>query len=95
MESRCFTPQGSSCGVFFNLSEFVYAFLWIILLVVSKMTRYTVEKPETIDKALELSKKVKFLWKFCKICVIVPVVCLYPVNIRSQYRIDFSVMEEK
>ena len=90
-----FTPQGSSCGVFFNLSEFVYAFLRIILLVVSKMTRFTEEKPDTIDKALELSKKVKIMWKFKWKCVIVTAVCLYPVNIRSQYRIDFSVMEEK
>lgn len=63
--------------------------------MVSNMTRYAAEKNKTIDKELELSKKVKFMWKFCKICVIVAMVCLYPVNIRSQYRIDFSVMEEK
>ena len=83
MELKCFTPQGSSCGVVFNLSEFVHAFLRIILLVVSKINRYTEEKPDTIDKAVELSKKVKIMWKSKEKCVIVTAVCLYPVNIRS------------
>ena len=74
---------GGSCGVFFSLAEFGYAFLRILLLVVSKMNRYTVEKPDTIDKAVESSKKVKIMWKSKGKCVIVTAVCLYPVNIRS------------
>lgn len=53
------------------------------MLVVSKINRYTEEKPDTIDKALELSKKVKIMWKSKEKCVIVTAVCLYPVNIRS------------
>ena len=65
------------------------------MLVISKMTRYTAEKPDTIDKALELSKKVKIMWKFKWKCVIVTEVCLYHVYMRYQYSIDFSVMEEK